>query len=962
MKGLPTAPSGGELSVADDAALDSARRSVPSDVFERGGVIGHGGMGTVEVAREVALLRDVAMKTATVGDTRAGERLIREAQIAGRLDHPGIVPVYRAGFHPDGTPYYTMRLLAGRSLHDAVSVCVTLDDRLRLVHHVMNAAAAISFAHDQGVLHRDVKPANIMVGSLGETVVADWGLALTFEERSGALGRRVGTPAYMSPEQATGALLDGRSDVFSLGATLFEVLSGRPPVGPHLLSLVRQVPPELIAVIRRAMAEKPEDRYATAADLAADLAAWFQGRRVSAHSYGATEVARRFVRAWRPLIIVAALSFLVVAVAMGMSWANTVVERDRALLATAEARNHLATALVGQARSAAERDRGLDAEAAAVLALELEQSPRARGVLARFGGRVRPQRLDTFAWSCRISALSDDGQTGACYEEGVLRRYDLVTGQLVGQVPARPVWLHVAGSRVFYDGPDNTVWIWELGKEPISSTGNMARTRTPAFDAVAGEIAVVTSDGMSFVSLFGELLRHQRTCAPGIGWEALSYTPERDLVAACAQGLVVRQQRNQTPELLASIDIADGTLVEVAVDPLAPLRYAVGTTRGRIHVFEGKQLVRRFDNLVHEPLQIALRGERLAAVVGLDEVVVWNVTTGRQLFRQVAPRGFVVWRKDASLVIADANGVSRWAISDEEPPHALMETAGVASIHTAPDGHAWAVALGDGTALVRDSRMGAITHSFKFVSGVTKDLSFDASSRRLAVVNAAHPDVVVMDLATSAIRYEPGLGGARRISWLGDDLWTATYMPGAMGRSGVETTIFGSLQFLELDANLKRTAVWGLDTSDRLYRNGGGGFVEIAKLPGARRIAPVGEDLVVLMETSLLLLGEDGAVKAEWPVRQDALDIAGADVGGLVAIGYMSAPVSVGRVGEAEPLALLEGHSGRIGSLAFSADGNWLYTGGWDGSERVWCVVVGVADRPAGVAACRDGGGTRRTS
>jgi serine/threonine-protein kinase len=221
-------------------------------------LLGVGGMGEVYRYGDDALQRDLALKVlrpALAGDAGAQQRFLREARLTGSLQHPGVVPVHHLGRLTDGRPCYTMKLVRGRTLAELLRDEAAGPERLpRLLAVVEKVCQAVAFAHSRGVIHRDLKPGNVMVGEFGEAQVMDWGLAkemsrgeraVTPEEREttetvarqeeGAgltrAGRTLGTPAYMPPEQAAGDwdIVDERADVFALGAILCEMLTGRPP-------------------------------------------------------------------------------------------------------------------------------------------------------------------------------------------------------------------------------------------------------------------------------------------------------------------------------------------------------------------------------------------------------------------------------------------------------------------------------------------------------------------------------------------------------------------------------------------------------------------------------------------------------------------------------------------------------------------------------------------------------------
>ena len=282
-----------------------------------------GGLGRVVRAVDRRLGRTVAVKELHARSPRAEARFVREALITARLEHPGIVPVHEAGRWPSGEPYYVMKFVSGRTLKAAIAEAASWRARLALLPHVIAVADAVGYAHSLGIIHRDLKPSNVVVGEFGETVVVDWGLARDLrgaveepgpvepapevtargssDTNTGA-GGIIGTPGYMAPEQAAGEVVDARADVYALGALLYEVLAGVPPyVGTtvaEILAAVRSGPPrslalvvpglplDLVALVDKAMARAPVDRYADGRGVAEDLRRFQTGQLVSAHTYG----------------------------------------------------------------------------------------------------------------------------------------------------------------------------------------------------------------------------------------------------------------------------------------------------------------------------------------------------------------------------------------------------------------------------------------------------------------------------------------------------------------------------------------------------------------------------------------------------------------------------------------------------------------------------------------------------
>jgi tetratricopeptide (TPR) repeat protein len=328
--------------------------------YELGEEIARGGMGTVYAAHDRVLDRKVAVKVMRAGapvpgspslSTGLARRFAREVMLTARLQHPAIVPVYDAGTFEDGSPFYAMRMVAGRTLDRAAEG--GLADRLGLLPSVLAVAEAIAYAHSEGVVHRDLKPQNVLVGRFGETVLLDWGLAKDLrrdppDERAAPIdaseiagqttraGEVVGTLGYMPPERMAGDPGGERGDVYGLGAILYHVLAGGMPrrsagEEPEPLAWRQDdVPRELEAIVARAMAADPAARYPSAAELAEDLRRFQTGRLVAAHRYSRRELVRRWIARHRAVVAVAALAVLGVAVVTGLSFRRVVGERELA--------------------------------------------------------------------------------------------------------------------------------------------------------------------------------------------------------------------------------------------------------------------------------------------------------------------------------------------------------------------------------------------------------------------------------------------------------------------------------------------------------------------------------------------------------------------------------------------------------------------------------------------------------
>ncbi|HVS33935.1 MAG TPA: tetratricopeptide repeat protein, partial [Gemmataceae bacterium] len=387
-----------------------------------------GGLGKVSVARDEELHRDVALKEikqhhADHAESRA--RFLVEAEITGGLEHPGIVPVYGLGAYADGRPFYAMRFIKGDSLKEAIERFhqekgpLTGGPRMLELRQLLsrfNAVCnAVAYAHSRGVLHRDLKPANVMLGKYGETLVVDWGLAKPLggsingegasegplqpassgDSAPTQMGKAVGTPAYMSPEQAAGRpdQLGPVSDVYSLGATLYCLLTGKAPFErgdlggvlqrvqrgdfPRPRQVRRDVPRALEAVCLKAMALRPEDRYATSNALAEDVEKWLADEPTTAYREPWRVRAWRWVKRHRTPAAATAAALLAAGLLLGVGlWWKADEDARAAATAKRQAEERDREVRSGLAEAAQLREQGRFGEARTVL----------KQVEARLGG------------------------------------------------------------------------------------------------------------------------------------------------------------------------------------------------------------------------------------------------------------------------------------------------------------------------------------------------------------------------------------------------------------------------------------------------------------------------------------------------------------------------------------------------------------------------------------------------
>ena len=463
--------SSGGLVKADPSTAPSASQSLPAIDrlrYKIIGEVGRGGLGRVFKARDIYLDRQVAVKELLDNAESSQRRFVREALITARLQHPAIVPIYDAG-HADEGPFYSMKLVDGRSLADAIADARTLDARLALLPSVIAVCDAMAYAHREKIIHRDLKPQNVLVGDFGETVLIDWGLAKDLNnpeltESAGPYkasmsgtetmdGAVMGTPAFMAPEQATaGENVDERADVYALGSLLYFLVSGVAPHGGKTLDeiLVKvmagdimplrerepRIPADLAAIVAKAMAREPKDRYPSAKELSEDLHKFQHGKLVGAKTYTRMERFRRWVAKHRRILAVSAAALIILAVYGGWSVRKIYTERQRAeeaaALATQNEKRAIAQALLVRARQYAAT--GHAAEELAVLrVLARPEAPAASRELAvSEGGLIwkAHQRLAmALGRDVGLALRSADGTRFVATEPGAIVAWDALTGR-----------------------------------------------------------------------------------------------------------------------------------------------------------------------------------------------------------------------------------------------------------------------------------------------------------------------------------------------------------------------------------------------------------------------------------------------------------------------------------------------------------------------------------------------------
>jgi WD40 repeat protein/tRNA A-37 threonylcarbamoyl transferase component Bud32 len=881
----------------DDPTLGTVRSFGDYELLEE---IARGGMGVVFKARQVSLHRTVALKMILAGQLASEEEVRRfrtEAEAAAALDHPNIVPIYEVG-ELQGQHYFSMKLIEGGSL--AQHAGRYAGDQRQVAALVAHVARAVHHAHQRGVLHRDLKPANILLDVQGEPHVTDFGLAKRLQPgMAGSLPGSgiVGTPSYMAPEQAhSDRALTTAADVYSLGAVLYELLTGRPPFAAattlDTLLLVLESEPvrprtlnprigaDLETICLKCLQQEPARRYDSALALAEDLKRWLAGAPVRARPVGRVARVLKWARrrpAVAALLAVSGLAALTLATLGVGLWHHT---RLRAAFAEAEEQRQEAARQKDIAEQQQSRAEGQEALVRRLLyasqlnlaqrAWELNQVPLMRDLLERQrdgpGGKEDPPGFEwAYLWRlCHADRLTLQG-----HGDSLLAVAWSPDGKLLASAVYRK-GKTVKGEVRLFDGT--------TGKEVATLRGHESTVENVAFSPCGRFIASAGTDGLVLL------------------W---------DLAARKA----IRTFRGHEGRVRSACFTLDGQhLASAGMD--ATVRLWEVATGKEVRTFRGHRLA--VCSVACSP-----DGNMLASG-GMDGLVqLWDVATGKAI-----------------------------------PRLKREHTRAVTSVAFSPDGRQLASGSWDTTVRVWDLKTGRSTRPTKELGELVWAVAYSRDGRLLA---AAYRDgtVKVHDRRTREhLTLRGGKGPVSSLAFGPDGRLASAGMGTVkvwdLGAAREFRTLRGhtaSVESLSFSPDGRRLASGSWDGTARVWDAATGALIH--KLPGERgfvrdvAFSPDGRILAVLAPSVRLWDPAAGRPLGVRFQRSDGLSLAFSPDGKRLAVGGWNGLVRVWEVGNGREVFTLRGHTGSARSVRFSPDGRWLASGSHDRTVRLWDAATG---------------------
>ncbi len=917
--------------------------------------VGEGGMGRVDAVFDHVLGREVARKTLTRLDHPAlAQRLVREARLTARLDHPGIVPVYDAGLDAAGRPWYTMRLVRGRPLAEAVAQAPSAEARRALLPRVLSACQAVAAAHAAGVVHRDLKPDNVLLGPFDETLVADWGLARHRSESGEAtpegtpsadpsltsFGAVVGTPRWMAPEQAAGQEAGPPADVWALGLLLRFVWTGAPD-GP-----LAGLPADLVAVIERSTRPDPADRYPDAGGLAQDLQAWLDGRLVEAHDYSVMERVRRAWPRLRLPVGIATVATLTLAAGLWVAFDRTAAERDRALDAEHRLSDTLARTRAGLAEAAFAK--GDLATTLAALSSSEAVTPTPTGRLLRAALGTDPVLPVRARWAhppATAAHAHADGRIGLRTPQGprLLEQPDAPAVALDAPQDAR-LWLSDDGTAV-------TVGTTQLtlhepgGSRALATSGHNV---LPIGALASGWLLQSTGAGVSLTRTTAEG-PHSRSvrCPQGaVGDGAAAVWSGDRWLTLCGDGWIRVHDGPMPGEPLRQL-MADGVPMSRVVSAArVGERLVLGDLDGGVWMVEDGGTGRLYGPwLVGDAPVLSLKpsadGRFAAASLGDHSVALIDVLSHGSVAGLPPPVLATAFPAPGILrVVTDREILDLGLPSPDTAPPVLWASEGLSALEVGPNGP---IASGDGDGRVVVRRADGVVLADADLGGhAVKDVAWSAEGTWVA---AGTPH-------RGPVRLHPGQPlpdelpreGLRRVGTLADGrLLVGGYdnrvrvhrdgAPSAPRTMGLPIAMRPSLDRRRLLHGSATTwaRLWEVDQADPVVLMDGAERGRIGLSGSGRRWAFVGAGPGGVFELPPVGTPVDppGRRIATLPPQGDVTAVTLDTTGDRLIVGTLSGDVRVLRISDGAVLAEAHLHTRRVSALSLGP-GNVVWTAGWD--------------------------------